>query len=297
MMPHKPLLLVIEDDPTSLRLITAILSAQYDLVIAMTGQDGLQQLQQKPDLIMVDIGLPDMSGIEVIHRIKANDEYVNTPIIVSSADRNEITIEKAFAEGAIDYSLKPHIGELLLARVRIQLDIIEKNKLLREAAMQDGLTGLANRRHYDNRLLDEWSRLAREKKPFGMVLLDIDNFKKINDHYGHLTGDKCLQLLSALLAKLVRRPGDIACRYGGEEFVILLPNTDLAGTGVVASLVCKTVEDAFIREADLPDVTVSIGFAVKYPGSDEVASLFFDADEQLYIAKRSGKNCVRPDSF
>lgn len=171
------------------------------------------------------------------------------------------------------------------------------NAVLRNLAQVDGLTGLANRRHFDALLDEEFRRARREEQPLGLVLIDIDNFKGFNDRYGHLGGDDCLRRVSLCIGEAIRRPGDHVARYGGEELAALLPATDVSGCAEVAEHVRGCVECLRIEYAGSPYgmVTVSAGVAAVHPYSPECApsALVKAADVALYQAKAAGRNCVR----
>lgn len=170
------------------------------------------------------------------------------------------------------------------------------NLELERLAQQDGLTGLANRRHFDESLSREWERLHREQRPMAALFIDVDFFKPYNDTYGHAAGDDCLEKVARVLATSARRPGDLAARYGGEEFVILLPGTELAGAREVAERILQDVDALALPHAGsrvAPHVTVSIGVAARLPGAGEPPQRLLDAaDKAVYAAKRAGRHRV-----
>lgn len=170
------------------------------------------------------------------------------------------------------------------------------NRQLERLAHSDGLTQLANRRHFDETLAREWDRLRREGRPLAVLFIDVDFFKPYNDTYGHAAGDDCLAALGGVLQQAARRPGDLAARYGGEEFVIILPGTDVAGAREVAERVLADVDALGIPHAGSQvsgNVTVSIGLAVRIPGpSDSAEELLEAADRAVYTAKRTGRHRI-----
>ncbi|MES2917447.1 MAG: diguanylate cyclase [Pseudomonadota bacterium] len=170
------------------------------------------------------------------------------------------------------------------------------NLALERLAQQDALTGLANRRHFDESLLREWERLRREQRPMAALFIDVDFFKPYNDTYGHAAGDDCLAAMGKVLATAARRPGDLAARYGGEEFVILLPGTELAGAREVAERILLDVDALALPHAGsqvAPHVTVSIGVAARLPGPGESPQQVLDAaDKAVYAAKRAGRHRI-----
>jgi diguanylate cyclase (GGDEF)-like protein/PAS domain S-box-containing protein len=183
--------------------------------------------------------------------------------------------------------------------VAISRDVTQQKsaeKKLAVLASLDGLTGIANRRRFDERFKEEWSRACRENTPLSLLMIDVDHFKKFNDRYGHQAGDRCLQSLAKALAREARRPADLAARYGGEEFVLLLPNTEAAGCEGIGEKLCETVlKLGLVHEANLPSgrVTISLGGATIWPTAQlpsGSSSLIKAADEALYAAKRNGRN-------
>ncbi len=173
-------------------------------------------------------------------------------------------------------------------------------QILKKYSMEDGLTGLANRRRFDEALENEWQRALREQQPLSLIMLDIDYFKEFNDIYGHQAGDDCLKKVAACLRKNVRRAGDLVARYGGEEFVVVLPNTDLEGAREVADAMNRTVRDMNLRHKGShgrDHLTISAGVACGIPsrGHDSVKVLE-KADQALYRAKRAGRDCVKQDA-
>lgn len=182
-------------------------------------------------------------------------------------------------------------------RKELETQLEQANRQLRILAREDSLTRLANRRHFDEVLGEEYRRAMRVSSPLAMLMLDVDRFKAFNDHYGHPGGDACLQALASIIHALARRPADLPARYGGEEFVILLPDTDAAGGLALAECICDAVRDLAIPHAgsEFGFVTVSVGVAVMIPfvSAQGPATLVEAADAALYAAKHAGRNTVR----
>jgi diguanylate cyclase (GGDEF)-like protein len=168
------------------------------------------------------------------------------------------------------------------------------NRMLETLARHDALTRLANRRHFDDTIATEFRRAARDSQPIGLIMVDLDHFKAYNDQYGHPAGDACLQLVAEAVASVPQRPADLVARYGGEELVVLLPNTDLAGTETVADMLVQAVRKLHIPHAGNPAkiVTISCGAAIFEPEADPhiPVALIERADQALYTAKRGGRN-------
>ena len=199
--------------------------------------------------------------------------------------------------GAIDYITKPFSPAIVKARVRNHLELKHYRDMLESQAATDGLTGIPNRRHFDESLEREWRSAIRRKSHISLILMDIDCFKPYNDFYGHLQGDECLRTVGRSLVGGARRPSELVARYGGEEFACVLPDTDLAGAMHVATELLERVraqELAHEKSTVGPHVTLSLGVACMSPEVGNVpGELIQRADSQLYEAKRAGRNQVK----
>jgi diguanylate cyclase (GGDEF)-like protein len=269
------------------------------------------------DLVLLDINLPGIDGIEGCRELKRTEQFQDVPVIIISGLKQLENLEPAFAAGAIDYLTKPpkrlelkvrvssalklkwemdrrkaRERELLEMTVRLE----EVNCALKLLSSMDGLTGLANRHAGDEFLSREWFRAIRENQIFSIVMIDIDYFKLFNDTYGHLEGDECLKGIAAALRKGLRRPADLLVRYGGEEFMVLLPDTEAEGAISVANAMKEAVAALKLRHETssvAPHVTVSIGVASMLPSEGTaVESLIASADKALYRAKQEGRNRI-----
>ena len=270
-----------------------------------------------PDLIILDLNMPGLSGLEACRILKSDPRFKDIPVIIVTASPDIKNLEEAFSAGASDFIFKPIHHIELLTRVRsalllksetdarkarerellaVKAELELANQELADQASRDGLTGLANRRQFDKRLYEEWHRARREFQPLGLLMLDIDHFKRYNDTYGHLIGDHCLQQVARALKGTISRATDLAARYGGEEFGIILPNTPLKGTMVVGQRILS-----HIRMMGMPHqgisataiLTVSIGAASIIPSvSGKQDQLIKAADTALYHAKNSGRNML-----
>ncbi|UXH79821.1 diguanylate cyclase domain-containing protein [Roseateles amylovorans] len=294
-------LLIIDDSPAIIQLIARMLHGVAGLSFATRGMQALAQMRaQAPDLVLLDAEMPSMSGFELCHLMKADPELREIPIIFVTGHGESDVEVRAFEAGAVDFITKPLNETVLLARVRTQLRIKRLTDELRRMATTDGLTGVSNRRHVDEVMQRECQRAARNGTSLAMLIVDVDHFKHYNDHYGHPAGDLCLQAVASALASVAHRPGDQVGRLGGEEFSLLLPETDLAGAIDVAESALRAVRTLALPHAASPSadhVTVSIGAAsLPAPGAAlHAASLLMNlADKALYQAKSNGRDRCEP---
>jgi diguanylate cyclase (GGDEF)-like protein len=298
MADTRPKILVVDDIPSNVHVLSRILKDDYDIYFATDGEKALELvLARLPDLVLLDIMMPGMDGYEVCARIKADPTTRDIPVIFISA-KSEVEDETRGLEvGAIDFITKPISPPIVKARVRNHLLLKRQADLLRSLSFLDGLTGIANRRRFDDTMAREWRRCARSHQPLSLVILDVDHFKSYNDHYGHQAGDECLRTVAAVLAEQVKRTGDLVARYGGEEFVCLLPETDNDGALQVAERLRGAVADCAIPHDFSPvasHVTISLGVATVTPVADVSADTLTQmADQLLYQAKRGGRNRVQ----
>lgn len=305
--------LVIEDAATSLTAISRLLEGiGIRPVQARNGVDGIASFEQeRPDLILLDIVLPDVDGFDVAKRIRGMEKPGEwTPIIFLTALSRDEDLERGIEAGGDDYLLKP-INEVVLgAKVRAMQRIIQMrhsllvlaskldsaNRELTRLSAVDGLTGVANRRQFDEALSREWRRCLRLRKPLALLMIDVDFFKQYNDTFGHQSGDECLKTVAAALQGQLRRPADIVARYGGEEFAAILPDTSQEGAMRVAESLRAAVQDLSLPHLISPAgvVTVSIGVAAQEPKAAEGKERLLSAsDWALYEAKRLGRNSVQ----
>lgn len=289
-------ILIVDDDPTSLVLLRDIFDEVYSIAIATNGSDALLLAEDKPDLILLDINLPDMDGFAVCQAIKDNPQLSNIPIIFITSTLDSLTEEKGISIGAVDFITKPYSAPVLKARVRTHIELKNKTDQLETLVLKDPLTNISNRRHFDKMIQNEWGRLAREKRPLSIMMVDIDYFKRINDNFGHQVGDDCLRCVAEVLSESMQRPADIVARYGGEEFIILLPNTEITGALSLAEEIRKKTAEMHkvkLISYPLPALTISIGCAAVVPDLESSpADLIKSADKALYYAKANGRNQV-----
>jgi diguanylate cyclase (GGDEF)-like protein len=318
-------ILVVDDSPDSRALIRVILrEAGYtDVVPVGSAEEAFRSLGVEEesavlapfDLVLMDIQMPGVDGLEACRRIRAQERMRDVPVIVVTAETEDVHLQSAFDAGAVDYLAKPVRSVELVARARSALKLKQEmdqrkqreaeliavaqqletaNQELRRLSFLDGLTGITNRRGFDEYFLKEWRRAVRAQGSLSVILLDVDHFKPFNDHYGHLAGDDCLKHIAAALRSALHRPADLVARYGGEEFVVVLPDTDPSHATVVAETLRTAVEDLRIPHASSPSarsVTVSLGVASVTAVPDASPQGLVDAaDQALYAAKRAGRN-------
>ena len=305
-------ILVIEDSKSSLKLLCDhIVRMGISPIPAKTGAIGIDIfLKERPDLVLLDIVMPDLDGYEVARQIRQLEPPGDwTPIIFLSSLNKDKDIEMGIAAGGDDYLLKP-ISEIVLAsKIRAMQRIIQMrqsllvltrkldsaNQELKRLTSLDGLTGIANRRHFDEVLAREWRRAMRQGDEMSILMCDVDFFKLYNDTYGHQDGDECLRQIAKALVDTMDRGGDLMARYGGEEFIAVLPGTTLSGASFVASQMRQAVTKLAIEHSGSPYgiVTASFGVAsaVAMPET-EPQDIVGAADRALYRAKNGGRNRV-----
>jgi len=294
-----PLILLVDDVLTNVIGLVRILKDTYRLQTATNGTDALQlaHAPEKPDLILLDVMMPDLDGYEVCRRLKSNPATKNIPVIFVTARSEVSDQEHGFNLGAVDYITKPFELPIVRARVRNHISLKQKTELLESLAMLDGLTNIPNRRRFDEVLATEWRRSLRNASPISLLMIDVDNFKTYNDHYGHGAGDECLRRVAQALKSALMRPADFVARYGGEEFVVVLPENDEEGARQTAERIRLVVWNLSIPHAHSQTadrVTISIGCATEIPCHSGIPDVLAKrSDQSLYQAKQGGRNCVR----
>ena len=290
-------------------LSLAMQKAGYQVLQAETGITGIRLAQQSPqDIILLDAKMPTMDGFTCCAQLQALLQDQCPPVVMITGLSDQESVDRAFAVGAIDFITKPiHIAvlqhrmrqvlrerELVHQLAAINQQLATANEELQQLARIDSLTQLANRRYFEEMLVREWRRLARQQQPLGIIFCDVDFFKQYNDVYGHVAGDVCLQEIARLLQLSILRPADLVARYGGEEFIILLPETDIAGTELIAQRIHTNISDAAIPHAGsaiAAVVTVSLGVTCTIPKHNSHPQHFVEAaDSALYTAKSKGRN-------
>ncbi|KAA0987337.1 diguanylate cyclase [Pseudomonas sp. ANT_J12] len=296
-LPHsfnRPKLLIVDDQPTNIRVLHELFREDCDVFMATSGEQAISVCQtQLPDLILLDVVMEGMDGHEVCRRLQVDPATRGIPIIFITAQQQESDEVLGLELGAVDFITKPINPVIVKARVRTHLTLKLQSDLLRSMALIDGLTGVANRRKFNEDILADWRLCFREQKPLSLILVDVDYFKRYNDQYGHQAGDGCLKSIAQALSETVRRPYDLVARYGGEEFACVLPNTVLSGAVDIAERMQKRVRSLGIEHSasDVDRVmTISLGVATLTPtGEQGFEALIEAADKQLYEAKNAGR--------
>ncbi len=316
-------ILIVDDRPENLLVLEGLLEDfNCNIVKATSGNEALGlMLGYEFALVLLDIQMPEMDGFEVAEFMRGSERTRHIPIIfVTAIYKEQKYMFKGYELGALDYLFKPIEPIILKSKVSVFLELATQSKLLREKADQleqklrevlelqeangellslstmDGLTGVPNRRKFDEYIGENWKIAIREKTFLSVVLIDIDYFKAYNDTYGHIKGDECLISVAKTIAASINRPGDLVARYGGEEFVVVLPRTDQEGANKIAETIRTNVEALHIAHKNSkihPHLTISLGVATIIPSILDSVELFIGlADQALYEAKENGRNQV-----
>jgi len=289
-------LLLVDDENTDLKILANILGSEYTIYTASNGTSAIEKaIEYKPDLILLDILMPGMNGYQILSEIRRIEEIQKTPVIFITGLNSDEDEEKGLSLEAADYITKPFNSRIVELRVRGQIQIINQMRTIERLSRIDQLTNIPNRRNFDERLQVEWKQAIREQTPISLLMMDIDNFKHINDTYGHQQGDIVLQTIADTFPDSFRRPCDIAARWGGEEFAALLPRTHQEGAMEIAEKIRAAIEQKPIPLADgsNTNITISIGISTLVPSRGaSFNALISGADKALYAAKDAGRNKV-----
>ena len=289
-----PTVLAIDDSELIHRLLqTRLQGERLELHNATSSADGLKKaVALNPDIILLDIAMDGMNGFELLEKLKEDPRTRNIAVIFISATSEAMDRVKGLDMGAIDFISKPFDAFELKARVRSALRTQHLVKMLEQKAQIDGLTGLWNRRYFDQRMIQEISEAKRYSRPLSLVLCDIDRFKRLNDQFGHPFGDFVLERVAQKLSG--GRTSDIACRYGGEEFGLILPSTNIQQGHEVAERLRIEIES--ILWLNKPDLVVTASFGIcdtENVGEEATPEALLEmTDSALYKAKQAGRNRV-----
>jgi len=285
-------ILTVSDNNASLDILGSILMPYYNVKKTVSTSEAFGLLKNKDiHLIILDMAIHDKDCHEFLVDIKSKEETMRIPVVLIGDSSRPEYEEKSFTLGAADYISKPFRSSIVKARINNQRLIVKQIGAIEELGMLDPLTGVANRRGFNNRIKQEWLRASRDRTCISLAIADIDHFKIFNDKYGHVQGDVLLCLLAKQLVSMMRRPADFVARWGGEEFVMMFPNTELKGILKYLEKIRESVQKMVIP--DLPSTTISIGVAAIVPTTDKSIEEFFSqADKALYEAKNTGRNRV-----
>ncbi len=304
-------ILLADDSRTNQMLIRAYSEeAGHQVEVVDDGQQAVDAFEkERPDLVIMDVNMPVKNGIDATKDIRKLTSLDNdwVPIIFLSGMSESDDIVLGLDAGGDDYLSKPIDARVLAAKLRamgrisdMRHELSKLNRELKLISVKDGLTGLANRRHFDEVMEKELKRSVRTKTELSLILCDIDQFKLYNDNYGHQGGDDCLKSVAGALINVSNRSGDLAARYGGEEFAFILPETDLQGAKIIAESIRKAVESLAIpheKSSVGTYVTLSCGVNSILPQQEQdiaviTRELIEVADQNLYKAKEAGRNQV-----
>lgn len=305
-------ILLVDDSRSVAAVIAARLSAiGHELIMADDGVSALERFRDsKPDLVLMDIEMPVMNGFQAAQQIRAleaRQDCAWTPIIFLTASDTHENLITAIDAGGDDFIAKSMPEAVLEAKMKamariaaLRAELSRANRKLEALATHDGLTGIPNRRAMDVRLDRQWAEALAQGGALGLLMLDVDHFKKYNDHYGHLAGDDCLRAIASSLSDVAAKSNSLgltqeafAARYGGEEFALILPAASAASLARVASVAVEAVrrlEIPHALNAEWGKVTVSVGGALAEPAEGKLVPLFRRADGNLYVAKQNGRN-------
>ncbi|MFM2481366.1 diguanylate cyclase domain-containing protein [Celerinatantimonas sp. YJH-8] len=279
--------LIVDDEVINLKVLSNLLRSEVNVILAKSGEQALRKVRSSvPDLIILDVKMPGMNGFDTLSALRQYPPTHSVPVIFITGLSDEHYEEKGLLLGAADYIFKPFHPGIVKARVQTHLQLVHQRNMLEHLANSDSLTSLANRRHYKRILSQEWLKAIQTEHPLSLAIFDIDDFKRYNDQFGHDAGDLLLQQVSDLLARHFADESLLISRFGGEEFVALLPNypQEQARQLIMAAVAL------IARETD---ITVSAGGSTCIPiDTSSSSDLFSKADKALYVAKDRGKNCV-----
>ncbi|MDD2897104.1 MAG: diguanylate cyclase [Desulfuromonadaceae bacterium] len=294
---ERPRLLLVDDQPVNIQVLHGVFSNDHEVFFATNGRQAIKMAHTcLPDLILLDVVMPEMGGLEVCRQLTSDPETRDIPIIFVTGQDSPEDETIGLEAGAVDFITKPVNPAVVRARVKTHLTLKHQTEQLKSMVFVDGLTGVANRRRFDECLNIEWNRCCRHNKSLGLFMIDIDHFKKYNDLYGHQAGDVCLQKVAEILSSQVGRSYNLVARYGGEEFVCLFPGISMENAMSKARQMVKALYECALPHAASDSasvVTISLGVAVTFPAQNRLPEeLVAAADAALYSAKQNGRNQI-----
>ncbi len=282
--PKKAHILVVDDNPGDIDILLELLQG-YDVRTATDGASALESVaMEKPDLILLDINMPDMDGFEVCRQLKANEDTQDIPILFLSSRNDVDNIVKGFKLGGADYVTKPYLPQEMIARIQTHLQLSETISALNRLVYVDHLSGIANRRSFFTKAPKLFEDATKRHIPLHLFMIDMDNFKQINDTYGHSIGDKVIQGLTECVQKSVSKV-DMFARLGGDEFVLILTGISAHQAHQQLKQLMLNVQEASLSTISSAKVTISIGMVSKKEQDNNIEDLLIRADARLYKSK------------
>ena len=297
-MTNKQRILIVDDEKFNRQILSELLLPDYEVFLAKDGEQAIvcARAMPPPDLILLDVIMPGMDGYEVLQQLRADERTSDIPVIFVTGLTEEEDETKGLNMGAVDYVLKPFRSAVVRARVRNHMNYVWQRKQLERDAFIDGLTGIPNRRRFDQAMDIEWRRANRHGMKLSLAMVDVDFFKQYNDTYGHGAGDEVLRQIAKAMMQVINRSGELVARYGGEEFALLLPEIEPEEAVQIAERIRCAVEKLALRHeksSTAPFVTISVGGVSLMPSiNSTIAEILASADNQLYLAKGAGRNAV-----
>ena len=295
----KQCILIVDDTPVQLRILSQILSSAYDIRVATSGQKGLEIAEKHPiDLILLDIMMFGMSGFEVLAALKKSEKTKHIPVIFISAMNTSEHEIKGVEAGAVDYITKPFVHEVVRLRIDLHMKLISQTKTLEKQGMYDSLTEISNRRCFNQVVESQWHKAIENGHCLSLVIMDIDNFTAFNEKYGQLSGDICLRTVAKALT--AARQDDLIFRFNGDEFAFLLPDMNASNTEILAERLVSAVSEIPIEyhPGKSANVTISVGLGTIFPNESERPEfLCITVEKALKEAKNNGGNTFVAASF
>jgi len=296
-MDKKQTVLIVDDVTQNIVILNSTLKDQYNTLFAKSGEEALKIAKEnKPDLILLDVMMPGMNGFEVCKALKNYEDLKNIPVIFVTALNDSGNESEGLNLGAVDYIRKPYNIDIVKLRVRNHLKMKEYRDELIRLSNTDRLTAIPNRRAIMEAFEREMKLAFRNQQPIGFIMLDIDFFKNYNDNYGHIAGDVTLYTVAQAISDSLKRPTDMVGRYGGEEFLCILPDTDKEGVMKKSQDMLEIVSGLSIphHHSEVSDViTISIGACSLIPDNEKRIEYYVDlADKALYHSKNTGRNKI-----
>ncbi|MDJ0805930.1 MAG: diguanylate cyclase [Gammaproteobacteria bacterium] len=289
-------IVIVDDEPRFVESLQTLFRDRYEILSTQNSRTATEMVRaEQPQLILLNLNMPEMDGYHVLWQIKQNRETADIPIIVVTGLHEVADETKSLRMGAVDFITKPYHPEILQARIDNQLELKRQKDFFKDLSYEDYLTKIPNRRSFNEILEREYRRCRRNHSCLSLLMIDVDHFKKYNDIYGHVAGDRCLKRIVSAMNQQLRRPSDRLARFGGEEFACVLPETDSTGAKTLAISLQQAILNLHMVHAEgiKHRVTVSIGIATsEASGGCEADQLIGTADRYLYLAKNQGRNTI-----